>query len=375
MKKIIFWIAFLFSFAHVVFAANVFTSDSNGTLKTIFYPNDTVYLAPTATNITTNSTNVSVYIVADSNSWSNQTVLHDVTSTGFKNFTTNATGFLNTTNAIWLPILNVGNYDVVIDVNGNGIYDGGIDFVFDPTVTGFQVVPLPAPTLDIAVGENNTVNKTVTLPTSSPQTVMMQIKMTAGNSEAVSLTSMSLWAMGSGDSSKGISLVTLVQDLNQNGVYDPGEPVLAGSKYFNAGIATLDLSTPQHILAGQSIYFLIVYTLTNSSKNGDTYGFQIITAQATGDTTGDIVNANTQINSPILTISSTISASTTTTAQTQTPTISQTSTTTATPASVFTNYFWIFVAGAISITVIIFFVILYTRASRPYEYEYKPPTQ
>jgi len=317
---------------------------------------------------------VSVYIVVDSNSWSNQTVLHDVRSTGFKNFTTNATGFLNTTNAIWLPILNVGNYDVVIDVNGNGIYDSGTDFVFDPTVTGFQVVPLPAPTLVVAAGENNTVNKTVTLPTSSPQTVMMQIKMTAGSSEAVSLTSMSLWAMGSGDSSKGISLVTLVQDLNQSGVYNPSDPVLAGSKYFNAGIATLDLSTPQVILPGQSVYFLIVYSLTNSSKNGDTYGFQIITAQATGGTTVDIVNANTQINSPTITISSSISASTTT-AQTQTPVISQTSTTTTTPAFTFSNYFWIFVAGAISITVLIFFIILYTRASRPYEYEYKPPTQ
>lgn len=46
--------------------------------------------------------------------------------------------------AVWNPPLNIGKFDIVVDVNGNGIYDAGIDALDDNdvvTTAGFLVVP------------------------------------------------------------------------------------------------------------------------------------------------------------------------------------------------------------------------------------------
>lgn len=384
MKKIILIIAFLFAFAQAVFAQNVLLMNQNGIFEKQFNQTDTVILAPTPENITSNSTSVSVYVVTASTSWTNGTVLHDVRGSPVTNFTTNASGFLTANNTIWAPTLALGNYDVVIDANGDGIYEPAIDFVNDTSVTGFEVIPAPGPTLTVAAGENNTSDKTVSLTTTSQDVVMMQIKMTAGSVEAINVNSISLIAYGSGDDSKGISLVKLVADANQNGIYDSGENILAGSKYLlDNGIATLPLSSPFTIPINQSLYFLVVYTLTNSSKNEDTYAFQLASVGATGFSSGNSAKVSgVPINSPTVTISA---AATTTTTTTSLPSSTSTTTsvsvsanattTTTTTSSIFRDYYWVFVASAVSITVIILFIILYLRAARPYQYEYKPPTQ
>jgi len=378
MKKILFFIAFFATIAQAVFAANVFTSLANGTIMQSFYTNETVYLAPTAVNITTNSTSVRVYIVNDSNSWTNQTNLTDV-SGGYKSFTTNSSGFLTTANSLWAPANTVGNYDVVIDVNSNGVYDQGIDFVFDSSTTGFVVLPIPAPTLTVAIGENNTANHVYSIPSNNTEVIMLQMKMSAGTYENVNLTSLSLIASGSGDDSKGISVVEFIADLNGNGVYDSGENLLAGTKYLrDNGALQLDIPGGYVIPANTTSYFLIIYKMTNSSLNGDMYSFQLASVSGQGATSGTAAKVSGYpLNSVVTTVSLAGATSTTTTSSiTTTATATTSSTTSSTLGSIgsSSNFFWVYVAGGVSAVLIILFVVLYLRASRPpVQYEFKPP--
>lgn len=379
MKKILFFLAFFFSFAQIVLAANIFTSDSSGTQKTIFYTNETVYLAPTAINVTTNSTTVRVYVMQAATTWNNQTNLTHVSGT-YKVFTTNSSGYLITTNIIWPATLTVGNYDVVIDVNSNGVYDKNIDFVFDSSGVGFQVIAVPGPTLTISVGENSTANHTYTNQSNSTENVMLQIKASAGSFENVRLNDISLIAIGSGDDTTGISMVKLILDANNDGKYNSSEIVLGAGKFIrDNGFLDISVINPQTgyaVPANSTVYFLVVYTMTNKSLNGDTYYFQLASATATGASSGTSAKIT---GLPIYSAVKTISLASATNATTTSTTTSSAIQTTTTSLSTNKNenqprFFWIYLAAGVSAAVIIFFVILYLRASRPYQYEFKPPT-
>lgn len=378
MKKIFFFVAFFLSFAQIAFAATIFTSDSSGNLKTSFYSNETVYLAPSAVNVTTNSTSVRIYIVQDSNNWVNQTNLTDA-SGAYKTYSTNASGYLNATNLIWPPTLVAGNYDVVVDVNANGVYDSGIDFVFNSSTYGFQVVPAPGPALTIFAGENNTASHTYTIPSTNPENVMMQIKITSGIYESVKINTLSLVANGTGDDSKGITIVKLILDSDNDGRYDSGETLLAFDKYaHDNGVVQLSISNGHTLTANTTVYFLVVYTMSNTSSNGQTYNFQVASLSAVGATTGTNSRiSGLPINSAIKTISMsaiTTSSTTTTTSATTTTTVLSSTTTTSTTTITQNqpNYFWTYIAIGISVAVIVVVAVLYYKASREFKYEYKP---
>jgi hypothetical protein len=381
MRKIFFLIAFFLSFGQIAFAYTVFTSDINGSLKQQFYPTDIVYLAPSTTNITVNSTGVTVYIVYDSNSWTNQTALVDVSGSGYKNLTTNATGYLNTTTAIWASSQRTGNYNVVVDVNQNGVYDQGIDVVFNPSLTGFVIVAPPSPTFTVSVGENNPASHNFTIPSSNNDNVMMQVKMTAGSFEDVKITSMSLIGNGTGDDSKGISAIKLVLDSNANGVYDSTENLVGSGKYMrDNGIAQVTVYDGYNIPLNSTTYFLIVYTMSNASSDGDTYSFQLASVEGVGVYNGaEAKETGTPINSAITTISTTLSTTNTTTANSTITTTStlttaaNVTTATSTASKGLSSYKWIYIAAGVSATIIIFFLVFWLRTTRAVQHEYKPP--
>jgi len=374
MKKIFFFIVFFLFFAQIAFATDIFTSDSSGNSKNSFYANETVYLAPSTTNITTNRTSVRIYIMQDSTSWNNQTNLTDA-SGGFKGITTNDTGYINTTSIIWPPTTTAGNYDVIIDVNSNGVYDQGIDFIDSTSAIGFQIFPVPAPSLTVAAGENNTVNHTYSFLPNNTDNVMLQIKITAGIYENVKINSLSLVATGTGDDSKGISIVKFILDADNDGLYDQGEQLFAFDKYLHDdGVVQLTISNGYFLTANTTVYFLVIYTMSNNTSNNQTYNFQVASVSAVGAITG----ATTKINGlPIYSVTKTISTASATTTTTSTTTtqissITNATFTTTTTNEIPSNYMWVYIAATISVTVIFLFVILYLRASRPTKYEYKP---
>jgi hypothetical protein len=62
----------------------------------------------------------------------------DVSSDGKNTVLTNGAGNLGPT-SLWQPPLTPGEYDIVADVNGNGFYNAGIDYVDNPNHPGFTV--------------------------------------------------------------------------------------------------------------------------------------------------------------------------------------------------------------------------------------------
>jgi len=114
-----------------------------GDRKDNFTPSETVYVTG---NAYSPSTTYNFYIVADQENWSDgkaipQRILGTATT-----ISSNANGDIPPT-AVWSNALTVGKYDVVVDVNGNGKYDVGIDALDDSDVeitAGFLIPEFPS---------------------------------------------------------------------------------------------------------------------------------------------------------------------------------------------------------------------------------------
>ena len=110
------------------------SSDSLGNPKDTFVPGEMVYVTVPATGQT-----VTLYIVADQTIWNEGDSLTDV-SDGVEILTLNP-GPGTQIIQIWAPPLVVGQYDIVMDVDNDGVFDTGQDLVDSMLITGFSVIP------------------------------------------------------------------------------------------------------------------------------------------------------------------------------------------------------------------------------------------
>jgi hypothetical protein len=141
------------------------SSDMLGNEKNSFTTDTPVYFAHSGTLMCGNDQmwkqNVTVYIVNDSSSWTYGTNL-----SGIAVVTVNVP--INVDSKIAKTIIwekpQVGNWDIVLDLNKDGKYDGTCpDLVDDEKPAGFTV------TLASAAPVNNTTNQNVTANTTTPQ--------------------------------------------------------------------------------------------------------------------------------------------------------------------------------------------------------------
>ena len=89
------------------------------------------------------NTDVDVYIVGD-DAWTDGMVIPpDVSTDGMNTVPTDGTGDLVGPANVWPPPLTPGEYDMVFDVNQNGVYNAGVDVVDDPNHPGFVVQSEP----------------------------------------------------------------------------------------------------------------------------------------------------------------------------------------------------------------------------------------
>jgi len=115
-------------------AHSIWSSDSLGNPKDEFEPMQTVYVTVPAIGQT-----VTLYVVPDQTAWNDSDPLTDV-SDGAETLALNAVPGKQTIQ-IWAPPLIAGSYDIVMDVNNNGIFDAGLDLVDSVVITGFSVIP------------------------------------------------------------------------------------------------------------------------------------------------------------------------------------------------------------------------------------------
>jgi len=259
--------------------AQIISSNSTGEEKNVFYSNETVYIMTTA-NITPASQSVRIYIVADNNTWADDTTLSDV-SGGYKTLTTNSTGHIQSPNAIWSSNLAVGKYDIVVDTNQDGIYNSDIDFIDSATDTGFEILLADIPILTVSKGSNSPEDHEWDSEKSSPDNIMLQLELSANDVQDIQISSISALASGTGDDTKGVAVVKVIEDADNNGTYDTGEQWVTFGKYgFNDGVLNFKVEPIYTVKRNSSAYLLFIYTMANSSKTGDTFSFNIVSISA-----------------------------------------------------------------------------------------------
>jgi hypothetical protein len=114
---------------------NIWSSDVLGDDKNSFMPDENVYVTVPEAGLT-----VSLYVVADKSTWNDGDPLTDVSLDGVETLTLNS-GQGTQTIQIWNAPLLPGNYDIVMDVDRDGVFDAELDCVDDMEITGFFVVP------------------------------------------------------------------------------------------------------------------------------------------------------------------------------------------------------------------------------------------
>jgi hypothetical protein len=113
----------------------IWSSDSVGNPKDVFVLGETVYVTvPRIGQI------VTLYVVADKTTWSTGDLLTDVSTDGAETATLDAPPGTQTIQ-IWAPPLVPGHYDIVMDVDNDGVFDTGLDLVDSVQIVGFNVVP------------------------------------------------------------------------------------------------------------------------------------------------------------------------------------------------------------------------------------------
>ena len=112
----------------------IWSSDDLGNEKNTFEVSETVYVTVPATGQT-----VRLYVVADQTTWTDGDPLTDVSGDGYEELTLSTDGTQIV--KLWDPPLTVGDYDIIEDINRNGVYDEGIDAVDSITLVGVDIIP------------------------------------------------------------------------------------------------------------------------------------------------------------------------------------------------------------------------------------------
>lgn len=375
MKKfvaLIFFLIFLSSFSTAL--ASIYTCDRNGTEKTSFYLNESVYVASDV-NITNESKTIKFY-VASHRTWSFGTNLTQASNFS-KNINTNSSGYVPVS-LLWSSPLILGNYDLIADVNENGTYDSG-DLLYNASGDGFSVLEEPVPSLTVLKGENSPSDHNWYEENQSLQNSMLQVVLKAGSYEGVNVNNFVITALGTGDDRTGVYYVGVCLDSNKDGECGWGEEIVGTGQYNrDDGILSIDTKNKLSIALNSSITLVFFYMMRNSSgsSEGKTYSFQLVMIDAFGETSGNKAKVSgLPISSAVKTVYSQ-AAETTTTSTTSTSTTTTIPITTTTTISKEeedrTNLFvGLAVATFAAIAIITIFYFFFLRPPSQ-TYSYKP---
>lgn len=121
-------------------APTIESSDAPGNVTNVFDIPDTVHVIGNGYSA---STTYDLYIVEDQATWTDGMTIPTRVPGTATTVTSNASGNIPPS-AVWSPPLTPGNYDIVVDVNGNGAYDVDVDTLDDSDIqitAGFNVIP------------------------------------------------------------------------------------------------------------------------------------------------------------------------------------------------------------------------------------------
>jgi len=301
--------------ASLASADDLWASDAAGAAKGSFYDNQTVYVS--SINITAAAQAVRVYIVLDSNSWTNGTTLADVTG-AYRTLTTNASGHLAPT-SIWATPA-IGAYDVVVDMNNDNKFNFSVDYIDTAVATGFSVTASPKPTLAVAAGSHNPAARNWPLDDHGHAT-MLHFNLTTGAAQGVSLQSLAISASGTGNDLADINVVYFVEDPGNDGTYGSGDSIVGYGIYTrDDGVITFDIAGGYELQPAESRAFVIAYDM-KAGSSGSTYAVDVTAITANGTATYEpatvsglvLKSATMTLGEPLPSTTTTIESTTTTT--------------------------------------------------------------
>jgi hypothetical protein len=381
------FLAFLALFTLLLAAsakADIYAANSTGDEKNTFYTNESVYIAG---NISTTST-VDIYAVTDNETWQNLTAIGPG-SVNSVAIAPNASGWFYPAGLVW-SAPKVGKYDIVVDVNRNGKYDIGTDFLDSGSATGFEILQSPEPTLTIREGPNNPDDHNWDYILDAEDDPMLQINVTAGSYETIKIISVGLNARGtSGSEETGVTVVKVIQDADASGTYEVGQEALIAYNNYKKddGITVLQFTQPLELAPNANGTWLFVYTLSTKVAPDDEFYFQLASIDAVGATTGKLakitglpMDSATALvtNAPPLTTAATTEETTTVATTTAQATTTETTTTTPGEEKSFLRTYWWLIAIIIAVIVVPLLIALFMRSrvhKSKQEYVYKEMQQ
>lgn len=280
LKALIFFSLFLFFIIDSAQAGYIMSCcNSTGYEKEVFYVNDTIRVR-SAGNITTNAMVVVGYVVMDMNYYWYEGINITNIAVSRKLLAINSSGYLPDT-IIMMPPIPQGNYDIMLDMNGDGAYNYSIDYVDNITKTGFTVVVPIRPMLNATVGYGSPQNHDWNLSENgSSDDMMLQMNLTSTSRVSYNITGVYIKASGTGNDEYDIRSAMVVWDSNNNGKFDNTENILSIGKFpKDDDYLFFDFKNSGVILyANYSTNLLFFYSM-NSSGNitgNHTYSFQVI---------------------------------------------------------------------------------------------------
>ncbi len=163
----------------------------------------------------------------------------------------------------------------------------------------------------LSIGINSDNNPAASYELKGTTTLSMfqfYVSVPPGSDDSVTINSVTLTASGSADDTAAIQAARLILDGNDNGLYDPGETILAGPETFalDNGVITFTPIATHIIALDDSEAWLVVYDLATTVNVDETLSIRITAntdVDAEGDTLGNpVIPTGAPLNGSIKTI-------------------------------------------------------------------------
>jgi len=239
------------------------------------------------------SSNVTLYVVASQESWSDEDPLTDVRGASSEILNSQ----FSTYKKIW-GTPTKGSYDIVIDCNDDGNYNVN-EPVFNQEGSLFEVSSIPGKG-NVTLGVENPGNHSWQYNGESTNSVVAMLQLTLNaNYERIILDNMTIKSSGSGDE-KDVSEVQVYVDANNNGVIDSDEVKIGSTQY---SVDNEALVVPlEYTLEDSSTDIIIAYLMKQDAKEGE-FALSVESILGTGEDSQKIITfTGTPISSNILAV-------------------------------------------------------------------------
>jgi len=280
MKRV-FWI-FLALFLLTTSTVEAFTDDidavdRNGRVIESVTVDDDIYISGLCSSAVDEF--VDIYVVSKRSNWNDEDILNDVTD-DIEQIEGDEEGELPLTR-VWFSRLDIGEYDIVVDVDRDGEFDEDLDCVDRNGGTGFKVIS--GATLTVSEGSKNPDEDFKWKPEKNdPFVTFLQVRLRNDDEEDVLIEGIELAPRGSGNDRNMILEVIVAEDRGSDGKYVDGSDKVWGIGTYPHDNRSVVIETNVVLKEKESINLVVAYLMGKGIGNADTFSVSLTDVEATG---------------------------------------------------------------------------------------------